>query len=75
MFDNLEKGQQTHVIAMDFSKVVDKVDHHKLCHKLANIGVIPQITQWIRSFLKNPLQRVAVDSHLSSELPVMSGVP
>jgi hypothetical protein len=26
--DNLEQGQQTDVIVMDFSKAFDKVDHH-----------------------------------------------
>jgi len=40
---SLDQGQQTDVIVMDFSKVFDKVDHHKLKH----MGVNPYITTWI----------------------------
>ena len=75
LFDNLELGKQTDVIVMDFSKAFDKVDHHKLCHKLKNLGVNSKVNNWIKSFLNNRSQRVAVEGQLSSELPVMSGVP
>ena len=52
VYDNLDNGQQTDVIVMDFSKAFDKVDHNKLIHKLNKLGVHPMITRWIRSFLK-----------------------
>jgi len=29
VYDNLEQGQQTDIIVMDFSKAFDKVDHHE----------------------------------------------
>ena len=30
--DNLENGNQTDIIVMDFSKAFDKVDHNKLIY-------------------------------------------
>ena len=42
--DSLDQGQQTDVIVMDFSKALDKVDHHKLVHKLKHMGVNSYIT-------------------------------
>jgi len=35
--DSLDQGQPTDVIVMVFSKAFDKVDHHKLVHKLKHI--------------------------------------
>jgi hypothetical protein len=74
-FDNLDSGQQTDVIVMDFSKAFDKVDHHKLIHKLNRIGVNEQVSTWVRSFLRHRSQRAAVEGQISDQLPVLSGVP
>jgi len=60
---------------MDFSKAFDKVDHHKLVHKLKNVGVNPYITAWIKDFLHNRSQQVLVENKVSHSLPVISGVP
>ena len=38
--DNLDQGQQTDVIVMDFCKAFSKVDHHKLVHKLRGVDNI-----------------------------------
>jgi len=43
---------------MEFSKAFDKVDHHKLVHKLKHMGVNPYITTWIKDFLHNRSQPV-----------------
>ena len=75
LYNNTEHGQQTDVIVMDFSKAFDKVGHIRLLYKLQNLGVNPQIINWVKSFLSNRSQKVAVDGYLSSELPVLSGVP
>ena len=75
--DSLDQGQQTDVIAMDFSKAFDKVDHHKLVHKLKHMGVNQYITTsctWIKDFLHNRSQ-VLVENNVSHSLPVLSGVP
>jgi len=59
---------------MDFSKAFDKVDHHKIIHKLKNMGVNPRITTWIKDFLHNRSQMVLVKRKVSYSLPVLSGV-
>ena len=39
VYDNLENGNQTYIIVMDFSKAFDKVDHNKLIYKLSALGI------------------------------------
>jgi hypothetical protein len=73
--DNIEQGKQTDVIIMDFSKAFDKVDHHKLIHKLKTQGIDHQVTSWIQAFLRGRSQQVLVENKKSSKLPVLSGVP
>lgn len=73
--DSLDQGQQTDVIVMDFSKAFDKVDHHKLVHKLKLLGVHSHVTTWIKDFLHNRSQQVLVENKVSDRLPVLSGVP
>ena len=75
LYSNLEHGYQTDVIIMDFSKAFDKVDHLRLIYKLQSLGVSPQVTNWVKSFLSNRSQKVAVEGQLSNEVPVLSGVP
>ena len=75
IFDNLEKGKQTDLIVMDFSKAFDKVDHNLLIYKLMKLGINKPVTSWISSFLKDRTQSVVVEGTHSSTLPVMSGVP
>jgi len=73
--DSSDQGQQTYVIVMDFIKAFDKVDHHKLVHKLKHMEVNPYITTWIKDFLHNRSQQVLVENKVSHSLPVLSGVP
>ena len=37
--ENLNTGNQTDVILLDFSKAFDKVPHNRLCHKLHHLGI------------------------------------
>ena len=71
----LESNQQADVIYLDFAKAFDKVDHGILMHKLKNFGIIGKVAQWVHNFLHDRKQQVAVENTLSSELPVISGVP
>ncbi len=74
-YDNLENGNQTDIIDIDFSKSFDKVDHNKLIYKLSALGIHPLITRWIKSFLQCRTQQVRIDGCTSDTLPVVSGVP
>ena len=58
VYDNLENGNQTDIIVMDFSKAFDKVDHNKLIYKLSALGIHPLTTRWIKSFLQCRTQQV-----------------
>ena len=53
---------------MDFSKTFDKVDHHKLVHRLKHMGVNLYITTWIKDFLHNRSQQVLVENKVSHSL-------
>ena len=72
---NLQKGQQTDLVVMDFSKAFDKVSHTKLLYKLQWYGVGGKTLEWIRGFLSDRRQRVVIEGESSSECPVTSGVP
>ena len=72
---NVEKGIQTDVATLDFSKAFDTVPHKKLLHKLESYSIRGKLHSWIESFLCNRLMKVVVDGESSSETKVMSGVP
>jgi hypothetical protein len=70
LLNNLHTGKQTDLIILDFSKAFDKVPH-----KLDNYGIRRNIRNWISAFLNNRQQRVVLDDEVSSQMPVISGVP
>jgi hypothetical protein len=61
------------LIILDFYKAFDKVPHKKLLRKLDNYSIRGK--HWISAFLKNRQQRVVLDGEVSSQMPVVSGVP
>ena len=71
----LDKGQQTDMIILDFSKAFDRVPHKRLLNKLHHYGVRGQTHQWIESFLSNRTQQVIIEGESSETVPVISGVP
>ena len=75
VYDNLENGNQTDIIVMDFSKAFDKVDHYKLIYKLSALVIHPLTTRWVKSFLQCRTQQVRIYGCTSDTLPVVSGVP
>ena len=72
---NIDKGTQTDVILLDFSKAFDKVPHARLLHKLEYYGIKGNIHSWIRSFLSDRTQQVVIDGVQSEDTSVDSGVP
>jgi hypothetical protein len=72
---NMEAGQQTDIVVMDFSKAFDKVSHARLLYKLQWYGIRGPALDWINSFLTNRTQQVVVDGVESQESWVTSGVP
>ena len=72
---NLDKGLQTDVAILDFSKAFDKVPHDRLLYKLDCYGIRGNLHAWIKAFLTNRQMRVIVENEASAETTVHSGVP
>ena len=71
----LDKGVQTDMVVLDFSKAFDRVPHRRLLRKLHHYGIRGNTHQWITSFLLGRTQRVTVEGCSSDSVPVVSGVP
>ena len=69
------KSGATRAVALDISKVFDRVWHAGLLHKLKFYGISGQILDLISSFLSNRWLRVVLDGKSSQEYPVNAGVP
>jgi len=78
-FDNVMcnalEGAETDAIYLDFAKAFDKVDHLLLLKKLQAFGVTGKVFEWIKSFLLDRDQYVAVNGVKSYVAKVLSGVP
>ena len=72
---NTNKGCQTDVIYLDYSKCFDTVVHSKLLYKLSCYGFEGTALQWLQSFLSNRSQIVKMGSSFSIPKEVISGVP
>jgi hypothetical protein len=72
---NIDKGEQTDCLVMDFSKAFDKVSHSLLFHKLQHYGITGKSNRWIKNFLSQRSQCVVVEGVSSDRVPVESGVP
>ena len=56
----LDKGVQTDMVVLDFSKAFDRIPHRRLPRKLLHYGIRGNINQWITSFILGRTQRVTV---------------
>jgi hypothetical protein len=72
---SLHSKGRTDVIYIDFSKAFDSIVTSKLLFKLQGYGVSGVLLTWIRCFLTNRSQCVAVDRCYSPPCSVVSGVP
>ena len=73
--DLLDKGLPWDTIYLDFAKAFDRVPHARLIKKLESCGVTGKVLAWIKSFLSNRRQSVAVKSSKSKWVNVTSGIP
>ena len=60
---------------MDYAKAFDKVAHERLLIKVESFGINGKVLNWIRGFLGNRRQKVAVNGSVSNWASVLSGVP
>ncbi len=71
----MQRGKQTDVLIMDFSKAFDKVEHLCLLLKLEHYSIQERTLNWIKSFLSNRKQHVVLEGEASDEMDILSGVP
>ena len=71
----LETRGNVDVVYLDFAKAFDKVDYGILLQKLKSMGICGLLLKWLHSFLTDRRQAVSVEGSLSTEGPVLSGVP
>ena len=72
---DFNKSGATQAVALDISKVFDRLWHAGLPYKLKSYGISGQILGFISSFLNNRLLGVVLDGKFSQEYPVNAGVP
>ena len=72
---SLSNNRNTSIVYTDIRKAFDTVSHPKLISCLKQYKLNFEVTNWIKIFLNNRTQQVALNDILSSPLPVYSGVP
>ena len=71
--DILDGGNGVDVAYFDYAKAFDKVSHRLLLVKLQAYGIDGKLLNWLKAYLENRQQRVAVGNALSEWLDVVSG--
>ena len=72
---SLDLSFETRSIALDISKVFDKVWHKELLHKLQSYGITGKILAVIKSFVSNRKMKVVLDGQSSQFYSLNAGVP
>ena len=75
MLEAMDKKELTALVLLDLSKAFDSINHHRLLHKLANVGASPATVQWFKSYLLDRFQSTRINSALSDPLPITHRVP
>jgi hypothetical protein len=73
--DSIDKGFQTDVVYLDFSKAFDSLDHSILIQKLQFVGASPMLVKFFCSYLQGRKQYVHCYGYDSGSIDVTSGVP
>ena len=71
----MQMVKQTDRILLDFSKAFDKVAHEKLPLKFHHYGIRGDTLKWIKGFLDNRKQAVAINGINSEKNPSLLGSP
>lgn len=75
ILDALDNGYQVDAVYTDFAKAFDKICHERLLLKLWQLGIHGDLFRWIKSYVENRSQAVAVGGYTSNYRNITSGVP
>ena len=75
IYEGLVDNADTDSIYLDYEKAFDKVDHRLLLLKLKKYKVHNLLINWIKSFLEDRVQIVAINGNQSKPVKIISGVP
>ena len=75
LLKHLDKNTTPLSIFLDLSKAFDTLDHNILLEKLSFYGVRNSSLTWFKSYLADRYQCVDYLNHISSQLPIKTGVP
>ena len=70
-----DKGLQTDIAILDFSKAFDTVPHEELLCKLESYGITGSLHEWLRTFLSKRHMQVVIEGEASEKVTLASGVP
>ena len=65
MLEAMDKKELTALVLLDLSKAFDSINHHRLLHRLANVGASPATVQWFKSYFSDRFQSTRINSTLS----------
>ncbi|XP_014769683.1 uncharacterized protein LOC106868779 [Octopus bimaculoides] len=73
ILEALGTGSNSDVMYLDFSKVINRVDHNILLSKLSSVGIRGKLQHWIEYSLENRTQHVIGEVHSNpAKSPVVS---
>ena len=75
IFSAMNNNQITHTVFIDFKKAFDTINHKILLNKLKRLGFHQNAIKWFQNYLTNRTQRTFANKLISSELPIICGVP
>ena len=75
LYENIDRGNSTLSIFIDFSKAFDTVSHKILLSKLSHYGIRGNILNWFKDYLTDRSQQTSTGGSTSSFLPIKIGVP
>ena len=70
-----ETAQKYALLAFDFARAYDKIDHRMLRLKLLQMGVPRCMVSWVWQFLRNRRACTEVNGVRSAERPFRAGLP
>ncbi|CAB4034475.1 Hypothetical predicted protein [Paramuricea clavata] len=75
LLNDMDKGNLSGILLIDFRKAFDLISHDLLLQKLAIYGLKDSTLQWFKSYLTERKQLVSIGRATSDLLPVHTGIP